>query len=77
MEFSTTPLERARSLEALIRNHADESERQRHLHADVAKAFAETGLYRIAAPKDCFGEEVDPCTQLAAIEVVSGFDATK
>ncbi len=76
MKFSTTPLERARSLEALVRQHADASERQRHLHADVARAFAETGLYRIAAPQDCFGGEADPCTQIATIEVVSGFDGS-
>lgn len=76
MKFSTTPLERAASLEALVRQHADESERQRHLHREVAEAFAETGLFRIAAPEDCFGEGADPCTQIETIEVISGFDGS-
>jgi len=70
------PVARAAALEDIVREHADESERQRHLHADVARAFAESGLYRIAAPRDCYGEEADPATQIETIETISRFDGS-
>ena len=70
------PVKRALSLESLVHEHADESERLRHLHPDVARAFASTGLYRIAAPRDCFGEEVSPLEQIRTIEAISGFDGS-
>ena len=47
-----TPQERAKGLLGLVREHADESESQRHLKGEVARAFAQEGLFRIAAPVD-------------------------
>ena len=39
----TTPLEKAKGLLGLVREHADESETQRHLKSEVARAFAQKG----------------------------------
>jgi len=72
----STPLEKAQSLEALVRAHADESERQRRLAVPVAEAFASSGLYRIGAPEDLSGLDADPLTQMAVIETVSRFDGS-
>ena len=72
----TTPLERAEALESLVRDHADEAERQRRLPAPVAEAFAASGLYRIGAPNDLSGMDADPMTQMSVIETVSGFDGS-
>ena len=52
-----TPQERAKGLLGLVREHADESESQRHLKGEVVIAFAQEGLFRIAAPVDFFGSE--------------------
>ena len=59
-----------------MRRHADENERQRHLANDVAKEFARQKLYRLAAPEQCLGADVDPCTQMAVIEHISRFDGS-
>jgi indole-3-acetate monooxygenase len=70
------PVERARALAPLIRAHADEAEAQRHLSAEVALAMARAGLYRIAAPRRCGGEGVDPMSQIATIEATACIDAS-
>lgn len=72
----TAPLDTARSLEALVRAHADEAEAARRLPEPVARAFAASGLYRIAAPADLAGLDADPVTQMSVIETVSGFDGS-
>ena len=76
MEFLNSPLQRAQELEGVVLENADTCESQRHLAAPIATAFAESGLYRIAAPADCGGEEVDPATQIETIETVSRFDGS-
>ena len=76
MAFSQPPVQRAVALHGLIRQHADDSERQRRLHPEVAQALAKSGLYRIAMPADFFGEEVDPVTQIRTIEAVSKADGS-
>ncbi len=58
----------------MIREAADEAERERHLPQRVARAMAETGLYRIAAPRAVGGAECDPRTQIETIEIVSAAD---
>ena len=70
------PVARARSLTPLIRQHADAAERQRHLSAEVARAMAEAGLYRIAAPRRIGGSDADPMTQIATIEAVANADGS-
>ena len=74
MTFAEPPIARALALEGLVRAHADESEQRRRLHSTVAEAFAAAGLHRIAAPRNCFGEEVPPVEQIEVIEAVSRFD---
>ena len=58
------PVERARELAPLVRDAADEAERERRLPERVAVAMAEAGLYRVAVPKTCAGLECDPRTQI-------------
>jgi alkylation response protein AidB-like acyl-CoA dehydrogenase len=70
------PVERARALRELVRAHADAADRERHLPAPVARAFAREGLYRIAAPLACGGKAADPMTQIATIETVSEADGS-
>ncbi|HEY5645367.1 MAG TPA: hypothetical protein VIS76_05475 [Pseudomonadales bacterium] len=72
----TSPLEKAVALEALVRRHADESEAARRLAEPVARAFASSGLYRIAAPPDLSGLDAEPVTQMSVIETVSRFDGS-
>ena len=72
----TTPLEKAKGLLRLVREHADESETQRYLKSEVARAFAQKGLFRIAAPLDFFGSEADPVTQIETIETVAYVDGS-
>ena len=67
---------RAEALAPLIRAHADEAERIRHLPAPVAEALAGAGLYRMSAPADQHGAEADPTTQIEVIEAVSRADGS-
>ena len=46
----TTILERAVELGPLIRQYADQADRERRLAPEVATAFATSGLYRLPAP---------------------------
>ena len=64
----------ARGLAPLIREHADESERERRLAKPVVDAFAANGLYRLAAPKSVGGHETHPFVQIEAIEAASQAD---
>ena len=68
------PVERARALVPLIRECADEAERDRRLPQRVADALAAAGLHRIAAPRSLGGLECAPRSQIEAIEVVSAAD---
>lgn len=58
-------------LEGLIEAHADAAEEQRHLPAEVARAMARAGLYRVAVPKSLGGAEAHPVDQIRLIEAVS------
>jgi len=71
-----SPVQRARALVVLVRNHAEDADKNRHLSKEVAAAFAESGLYRIGAPRAYSGEESDPMTQIETIETVSRFDGS-
>ncbi len=76
MHATDTPEARAEALLPLVRANADAAEAQRHLPAAVAEAFARAGLYRIAAPASCGGEEADPATQIRTIEIISRADGS-
>ena len=64
----------ARSLAPLIREHADESERNRRLAKPVVDAFAGAGLYRVAMPRSVGGFETEPSVQIECIEAASRAD---
>ena len=63
-------------LAPLIRRHADEAERIRHLSNPVARAFAQNGLYRLAGTEDIHGADADPMTQIGVIEAASRADGS-
>jgi alkylation response protein AidB-like acyl-CoA dehydrogenase len=67
-------VEVARSLQPLVRAHADEAERGRRLAAPVLAGLADAGLFRMAAPAVYGGLEVDPGSMIAALEAVSEAD---
>ena len=67
---------KAEALAPLIREHADQAERERHLPAEVATAFAQAGLYRIAATPDIHGADASPMTQIRVIEAASRADGS-
>jgi alkylation response protein AidB-like acyl-CoA dehydrogenase len=71
---SSDPRERARALIPLIRECADEADRERRLPARVARAMAAAGLYKVAAPRSIGGGECDPRTQIETIEIASAAD---
>lgn len=71
---SADPRARARALVPLIRECADEADRERRLPTRVARAMAAAGLYKVAAPRSIGGGECDPRTQIETIEIVSAAD---
>ena len=64
----------ARSVGAIVRDHADEAESLRHLPAPVASALRDAGLFRLCVPAVYGGPEVDPMTMVQAISAVSEAD---
>jgi alkylation response protein AidB-like acyl-CoA dehydrogenase len=76
MDALISPVERATKLRELVRQHADDAERNRRLSPVVAQAMAAEGLYRIAAPREFYGEEVAPIIQIRTIEEISRADAS-
>ena len=69
-------VERVRKLRTTIQEHAEESEHQRFLAIEVANAFAVNELYRLAAPTECGGQDLDPVTQMEVIEEASRADGS-
>ena len=63
------PVARARELVPLIRECADEAERERHLPQRAAEALARAGLHRVAAPRSLGGAECEPEVQIETIDV--------
>ncbi|MDA0790127.1 MAG: acyl-CoA dehydrogenase family protein [Proteobacteria bacterium] len=55
----------------VIRDHAAQSDAQRHLVAEVARAMARAGLYRVGVPQNLGGGQAHPLTQIQTIEAVS------
>ncbi len=70
------PVARVRALAPMIRQHAAANERDRRLQPQVARAMAEAGLYRTAAPRRVGGTECDPMTQIATIEAAATADGS-
>ena len=65
---------RVRELAPLIRECADEAERERRLPKRLADAMATAGLYRVAAPASVGGAETHPFTQIEVIEAAAETD---
>jgi len=70
------PVAAARALQPLVREAADEAERERRLPARVAEAMAKAGLYRVGAPRAFGGDQRDPVTQISVIEAISEADGS-
>ena len=68
------PQLRAHKLAALVRECADEADRERRLPQRVADAMARAGLHRLAAPRSVGGGECDPRTQIETIETIAAAD---
>ncbi len=74
--MTTDPVAAARALQPLVREAADEAERERRLPARVAEAMAKAGLYRVGAARSFAGGQQDPATQIAVIEAISEADGS-
>jgi indole-3-acetate monooxygenase len=69
-------LSAVRSLEPLIRAHADEAERNRRLSPVVVTALAEAGIFRMYTPVALGGWEVDPLTFYHVVEAIARVDGS-
>ncbi len=66
----------ARALAPAIMARANEIEAGRRLPADLARTFAEAGLFRITTPRKYDGEELHPADIVRVIEEVSRADGS-
>ena len=69
-------LEAARSLESLIRRHADEADRERRLTQPVVEALHDAGLFSMIVPRALGGAELDATAFLQVVEEVSRIDGS-
>ncbi|MPZ48017.1 MAG: acyl-CoA dehydrogenase [Dehalococcoidia bacterium] len=67
-------LNTARSLQAVIEGHRDESERERRLSPAIVAAMREAGLFNSWVPRELGGDEVDLPTFLEVVEAISAMD---
>ena len=70
------PVAAATALQPLVRQHAEEAQRCRHVPGQVVRAMAGAGLYRIAAPAAFGGGEAHPRPTIEAIEAISEADGS-
>ena len=73
-EVTETLLSAVRRLEPLIREYADEAERNRRLSHPVVTALAEAGFFRLYLPHTLGGFEVDPLTFCQVMEALARID---
>jgi alkylation response protein AidB-like acyl-CoA dehydrogenase len=67
---------RARRVGAVLEQTADESERERRLPPEAAKALTEAGFFRLCRPHHLGGLEADPPAVLASIEELARHDGS-
>ncbi len=67
-------VERARSLQPLVRSFADRADAERSLPLELVRALAQAGLFRIAVARSLGGAEADPRAQILAIEAIAEAD---
>src|SRR5262245_59804057 len=68
-------LKKARELGPLIREHAEEAERERRLPKVVIDAMNRAGITKMLLPKSLGGLETDPITMLRVVEEIASFDS--
>lgn len=71
-----TILAKASEIGPLLREYASEGEAGRRLATPVIDALRSTGVFRMAMPKVWGGPELDICSQIEIIEVLSRADAS-
>src|SRR5215475_14780054 len=69
-----TLTEAARQIAPVIREHNEETERERRLSRPVLDALYETGLLRMFTPRSLGGLEVAPITRALVVEEIAGHD---
>lgn len=69
-------LNTVRTLDPLIRKHADEAERNRRLSQPVVAALAEAGFFRLYMPRTLGGFETDPPTVYRVMEEIAHIDGS-
>jgi alkylation response protein AidB-like acyl-CoA dehydrogenase len=72
----SSPLEAARRLAPLVREHAGQTDAARELPKPVFHALADAGLYLMAVPRAVGGPEIDFPTYVQAIEELGKADAS-
>jgi alkylation response protein AidB-like acyl-CoA dehydrogenase len=66
----------ARSVDPVVRAHADQAEAERRLPSPVVDALVSAGLTRMCVPAVYAGPEADPMTMVEAIAAVAGADGS-
>jgi len=69
-------LARVEKLSPLIREYADQGERERHLMDPVVAALQDAGFFRMLVPRDLGGLQVDPLTFYEVIEALARVDGS-
>ena len=67
-------IEKAVALQPLVREHADQTERERQIGKTLVDAMTAAGLYRVAAPTAIGGGQTHPFAQIRVIEAISEAD---
>ena len=67
-------IEKAVALQPMVREHADQTERERQIGKTLVDAMTAAGLYRVAAPTAIGGGQTHPFAQIRVIEAISEAD---
>lgn len=69
-------LKNARALEPLLREQADEIERERRLTPPVVDAMRDAGVFRMPMPASWGGPQLGPVEQIEIVEALSRASAS-
>jgi Acyl-CoA dehydrogenase, N-terminal domain len=75
-EVTGSLLDSVRVLAPLIRDHADEAERNHRLSPPVVRALADAGVFRMGVPRALGGLEVSPLTFYRVVEEAARLDGS-
>lgn len=75
LKVDETILEAGRSVRQVVREHAEEGERNRRPSKQVIDALRQAGLFRLLTPRSLGGSEADPITVASVIEEVASYDS--